>query len=181
MRVNVRTDNVAGVKIPVFAIAKEEGAAAAADDLTTLGIAGGGRQIAAAKARFTALLEGLVKLGSLQTSFFTLDAAIKLTNRRVNALDNVVIPSIIDTVAYIITELDESEKEEFSRLKLLLRKKQAIADSSPHEAGGGDDAAFETLGGGDDSAQETVRPPGAHGGAGGASIVDDSLGSDVVV
>ena len=46
-----------------------------------LGIAGGGRQIGAARDKFAALLEGLVRLGSLQTSFITLDAAIKLTNR----------------------------------------------------------------------------------------------------
>lgn len=102
VRVAVRTDNVAGVKLPVFTLVKEEagagGAGAAVGDVETLGISGGGRQIASAKAKFTALLDGLVKLGSLQTAFLTLDEAIKLTNRRVNALDNVVIPSIVATV-----------------------------------------------------------------------------------
>lgn len=123
MRVVVRTDNVAGVKLPVFALEKAEGGAAAVGDMETLGLAGGGRQIASAKAKFTALLDGLVKLGSLQTAFLTLDEAIKLTNRRVNALDNVVIPSIVDTVGYIISELDEIEKEEFFRLKKVLKVK----------------------------------------------------------
>lgn len=106
VRVAVRTDNVAGVKLPVFTLVKEEagaggGAGAAVGDVETLGISGGGRQIAAAKAKFTALLDGLVKLGSLQTAFLTLDEAIKLTNRRVNALDNVVIPSIVATVRHL--------------------------------------------------------------------------------
>jgi len=72
----------------VFAIHKIAGDDAS---LETLGLSGGGRQIAAAKDRFTKLLDGLIKLGSLQTSFLTLDEAIKVTNRRVNALDNVVI------------------------------------------------------------------------------------------
>jgi V-type H+-transporting ATPase subunit D len=117
VRVIVKKDNVAGVKLPVFSIHKIAG-----DDtqLDSLGLGGGGRQIASARDRFTHLLEGLIKLGSLQTSFITLDEAIKVTNRRVNALDNVVIPSIVNTVSYITSELDEIEKEEFFRLKKVL-------------------------------------------------------------
>jgi V-type H+-transporting ATPase subunit D len=72
----------------------------------------------------------------VQTSFVKLDEAIKITNRRVNALEHVVIPRIENTVrcqrwsgesfqytdalsmwqiAYIISELDELEREEFFR------------------------------------------------------------------
>ncbi len=57
---------------------------------------------------FTSLLHG-------QTSFAALDEAIKLTNRRVNALDNVVIPRIVATIAYIDSELSEIEREEIFR------------------------------------------------------------------
>lgn len=37
----------------------------------------------------------------------TLDEVIKLTNRRVNAIEYVIIPKIANTVQYIIDELDE--------------------------------------------------------------------------
>ena len=46
-------------------------------------------------------IELLVQLASLQTAFLTLDEAIKTTNRRVNALDNVVRPKLENTISYI--------------------------------------------------------------------------------
>lgn len=170
VRVAVRTDNVAGVKVPVLSIVRDDSLGAGSDS-ATLGLAGGGRQIASARAKFTSLLEGLIKLGSLQTAFVTLDAAIKLTNRRVNALENVVIPSIVDTVSYIITELDESEKEEFFRLKKVLKTKEAKAQLEALEEA----AAVKEF-----EAAEVAAHPAAHGargGAGGASLAE-SRGAD---
>lgn len=127
VRLTVRVDNVAGVKLPVFELVK--GAGADNVELETLGLAGGGRQINKAREKFSSLLDGLVRLASLQTSFVTLDEAIKVTNRRVNALDNVIIPRMHNTISYILSELDEIEKEEFFRLKKVLK-----SSSRNHEA-----------------------------------------------
>ena len=71
----------------------------------------------------------LVQLATLQSSFTILDEAIKVTSRRVNALDTVVIPRIANTVEYIKSELDELEREEFFRLKRSQdKKKKDIAE-----------------------------------------------------
>jgi V-type H+-transporting ATPase subunit D len=113
-RIEGRTDNIAGVKIPVF---RRVEADVETDHLDTLGLSGGGGKVRECRERFGALLEILVKLASLQTSFVTMDEALKVTNRRVNALENVTIPRIEATLSYITSELDELEREDFTRLK----------------------------------------------------------------
>eukprot|EP00536_Pseudo-nitzschia_multiseries_P013476 jgi/Psemu1/245361/estExt_Genewise1.C_5760026 len=121
IRVGAGVDNVAGVKLPVFT-KYETGAEA---DNQSLGLIGGGKKIVAVREKFTVLLEKLIKLASLQTSFVTLDEAMKVTNRRVNALENVTIPKIETILKYIERELDELEREDFTRLKLVQGKKEA--------------------------------------------------------
>lgn len=112
VRVTGQTDNIAGVKIPVFR-QYETGQ----EHLENFGLAGGGRKIAECREKFTSLLSILTKLASLQTSFLTMDEALKVTNRRVNALENVTIPRIEKILAHITSELDELEREDFTRLK----------------------------------------------------------------
>lgn len=139
MKVKMTEDNVAGVAIPVFSKLGSSGATATTTDggdsaangknptdsaLAYTGLAQGGQQIADARNTFGGTLDLLVKLASLQTSFIILDEAIKLTNRRVNALENVVQPKIANTIKYIISELDEMEREDFFRLKLVQNKKE---------------------------------------------------------
>lgn len=114
VRVRAKQENVAGVKLPKFEHVSE---AAGETKLALTGLARGGQQIQLCRAAFMRAVELLVELASLQTSFLTLDEAIKTTNRRVNALENVVKPKLENTIQYIIGELDELEREEFFRLK----------------------------------------------------------------
>ncbi len=121
IRVDSRIDNVAGVKLPVFSMAVGE----ASDEMKlsrVYGLQGGGHVIGDCSKVFEELTSKLIRLASLQTSFKTLDESLKVTNRRVNALENVVIPRISNTVAYIKTELDELEREDFTRLKKVVEQ-----------------------------------------------------------
>lgn len=120
VRVGAGIENVAGVKLPVFNIYDTN----VAVDNQSLGLVGGGKKIAATREKFSFFLTQLIKLASLQTSFVTLDEAMKVTNRRVNALENVTIPKIQHILDYIARELDEFEREDFTRLKLVQSKKE---------------------------------------------------------
>merc|ERR1712058_222903 len=97
-----------------------------ADSYDMIGLSKGGQQLKKLKANYGKAVELLVELASLQTSFITLDEVIKITNRRVNAIEHVIIPKIERTLAYIISELDEMEREEFFRLKKVQDKKKKI-------------------------------------------------------
>lgn len=120
IRIGAGVDNVAGVKLPVFT--KYE--TGVSHDNQALGLVGGGKKIVAVREKFTVMLDMLIKLASLQTSFATLDEALKVTNRRVNALENVTIPKIEGILSYISRELDELEREDFTRLKLVQGAKE---------------------------------------------------------
>ena len=119
VRVMSKTDNVAGVKLPVF-----NQYDTGAESLENYGLAGGGRKIQACKDKFGEYLKALVKIASLQTSFVAMDEALKVTNRRVNALENVTLPKIEGTIKHIERELDELEREDFTRLKMVKKKKE---------------------------------------------------------
>jgi len=119
IKIRTKKDNVAGVTLPVF-----ESYTDGADTYELAGLARGGQQLAKLKKNYQAAVKLLVELASLQTAFVTLDEVIKITNRRVNAIEHVIIPRIERTLAYIISELDELEREEFYRLKKIQDKKR---------------------------------------------------------
>eukprot|EP00931_Biecheleriopsis_adriatica_P002336 TRINITY_DN1030_c0_g1_i2.p1 TRINITY_DN1030_c0_g1~~TRINITY_DN1030_c0_g1_i2.p1 ORF type:complete len:255 (-),score=88.02 TRINITY_DN1030_c0_g1_i2:73-837(-) len=114
-------DNVAGVSIPVFKLMHD---ASKDTSVQTLGVACGGAVINATRETYLKAVVSLVKLASLQTAFHTLDEEIKMTSRRVNALEYVLIPRIEDIIHYITQEMDEQSREEFFRVKKVVEKKK---------------------------------------------------------
>lgn len=65
-----------------------------------------------------------VKIVETQTSIYRLADAIKKTQKRANALNNIMIPKFTQTVKFISEALDEKEREDFTRLKVVKSTKE---------------------------------------------------------
>ena len=92
---------MAGVKLPKFERANKEASGNSEGKMGLTGLGSGGKQIQTCRQSFLTTVDLLIELASLQTAFLTLDEEIKKTNRRVNALDNVVRPRLENTISYI--------------------------------------------------------------------------------
>ena len=64
-----------------------------------------------------------VELAEIENSVFRLAVAIKQTQKRANALKNIMIPKFEADVKFITDALDEKDREEFSRLKVIKKQK----------------------------------------------------------
>ena len=80
------------------------------------------------RSAYEALQEANVTLGIVQetallaeveNSVYRLANAIRKTQRRANALENIVIPRYRETARFITDALEEKDREEFSRLKVI--------------------------------------------------------------
>jgi len=72
---------------------------------------------------FFELLKLLTDMASIRTIVWRLAGEVKKTQRRVNALDKMVIPQTNETVRYIESVLEERERENVFVLKALKNKK----------------------------------------------------------
>ena len=72
---------------------------------------------------FNKAKEITVRLAEVENSIFRLANAIKKTQKRANALKNIMIPRFRDQVSFITNALEEKEREEFSRQKVIKRRK----------------------------------------------------------
>jgi V/A-type H+-transporting ATPase subunit D len=75
---------------------------------------------------FFELLKILTELASLRTAAWRLAREVRKTQRRVNALQKMVIPQAKETKIYIEAALEEKERDSFFTSKLLKKKKVRI-------------------------------------------------------
>ena len=76
-----------------------------------------------AREAFREVKELTIKLAEVENSAYRLAANIKKTQKRANALKNITIPMYTNLVHTISNALEEKEREEFTRLKVIKRMK----------------------------------------------------------
>ncbi|WVQ71285.1 hypothetical protein IAR50_000811 [Cryptococcus sp. DSM 104548] len=168
-QVEARQENVSGVVLPAF-----EGVIKNSKEVNLTGLSRGGQQIQKCRETYIKAVGTLVELASLQTAFTILDEVIRATNRRVNAIEHVVIPRLDNTIKYINSELDEMDREEFFRLKKVQGKKKRDA-ATTEERRAEENDEFEQAGG------EKHADEGIGGGAGGGGdMLDEGKDEDVI-
>lgn len=65
----------------------------------------------------------LSQLAEVENAVYRLAVQVRRTNRRVNALEKVVIPATMASIAEISSALEESEREDFVRMKTAKNQK----------------------------------------------------------
>ncbi|MBN2504026.1 MAG: V-type ATP synthase subunit D [Bacilli bacterium] len=91
----------------------------------TYGIASTNTKFDYAFKNFQKVRDLTIKLAEVDNSAYRLADAIRKTQKRANALKNIVIPEFEANIKYISDFLEEKEREEFSRMKIIKRKKHA--------------------------------------------------------
>ena len=76
-----------------------------------------------ARLAFEKVKELTLRLSMIENSAYRLTAAIKKTQKRANALKNITIPHYMQLSKDIAEALEEKEREEFTRLKVIKQRK----------------------------------------------------------
>lgn len=75
--------------------------------------------------KFERILDVIIEYADIETRLKRLGEEINKTNRRVNALEQVTVPSLREQVSYISQTLDERAREDLFRLKKVKKKIEA--------------------------------------------------------
>lgn len=73
--------------------------------------------------RFVKVKRLAVKVAAVENSVYRLARAIKQSQKRANALKNIVIPNLEESIHYITGYLEEKERDEFTTLKVVKEQK----------------------------------------------------------
>ena len=123
--VSLESDNIMGVMIPT--INKEE---ITPSTKPLYGFVETCAKLDDAYVQFGKLTIRLLELAEIESGIKSLSVEIEKTKRRVNVLENTLIPQLIATIKYIEMQLEEREREDFfrrKRIKALMEAKKEMA------------------------------------------------------
>lgn len=113
---NVAYRSVMGVEIPMVSLTTESNS-------IPFGLTETNNTLDDAYLQFNEVKRLTAELAEVENSVYRLADAIKKTQKRANALKNIMIPRFEATVKGITDALEEKDREEFSRLKVIKRQK----------------------------------------------------------
>ncbi len=115
--ITIKTRSVMGTEIPLAQIETEQ-------IRPTFAFYSTRESLDAVRAAFDKVKKLTVRLSTVENSAYRLAANIKKTQKRANALQNITIPTYTRLCTDIQTALEEKEREEFTRLKIIKRNKE---------------------------------------------------------
>ena len=118
--IQIQTRSVMGTEIPLVKYDEEANVLSYSFQTTK-------ESIDIARAAFRQAKDLTIKLSMVENSAYRLAANIKKTQKRANALKNITIPMYQQLVYHITNTLEEKDREEFTRLKVIKRTKEKKA------------------------------------------------------
>jgi len=109
--------SVMGVELPVIRIDKEQNGDK--PERPVYSLMATNSQFDDAYLAFVRVKRLTVLMTQVETSIYRLANAVKKTQKRSNALQNIIIPNFEANIVFITNYLAEKEREEFSRLKIV--------------------------------------------------------------
>ena len=140
VEVSVSEKNIMSVHVPKFKFNTNENEKA---DVCPYGYAFTSAELDNAVASFSVAMEPLLRLAESEKSAQLLAQEIEKTRRRVNALENVMIPNYEETIKYIRMKLEENERAGTTRM---MKVKDMIAAKAIEERKKQDKLQFEKAG-----------------------------------
>ena len=116
--IRIRTRSIMGTEIPLVE-------SESSGDAPTYAFYSTKESLDAAKQAFEKVKELTIRLSMVENAAYRLAANIKKTQKRANALKNITIPHYEQLTKDISNALEEKEREEFTRLKVIKRMKGA--------------------------------------------------------
>ena len=79
-------------------------------------------ELARARVSFNRLLQLLTEVAAIDNNLRRLTEAFRRTQRRVNALEHIVLPELVDSIAGMQAAMDEMDRDGLTRTLLIKRR-----------------------------------------------------------